>query len=141
MDNSDFEPIRITGIVEGEVTRPRNDGTPGSALYNVPLRLSSRPPTEWAEYFPNAWNHPSSWTTHHRPGICSVIGDKIWLEGTTLEEIEHTHKETLKLALDETNQKYEEFLAKSRAECERQRKEAEAHRQHVQEAAKKIKFD
>lgn len=69
-----------------------------------------------------------------------MIGDKIWLDGTTIEEIEHTHKGTLNLALEETNQKYAEFLAKSRAERERQRKEAEAHRQHVEEAAKKIKF-
>jgi len=77
----------------------------------------------------------------HRPGICQVVGDTIWLNGTTLEEIERTHKETLQLALDETNQKYAEFLAKREADNERLRKENEAHKQHVSEAAKKIRFE
>jgi hypothetical protein len=50
----DFEPIRIVGIITESVSKPRNDRTPGSALYNVPFRLSRRPPPEWAEYFPRA---------------------------------------------------------------------------------------
>ena len=33
------EPLRIMGVVVDEVTEPRLDGTPGSALYRVPLRL------------------------------------------------------------------------------------------------------
>ena len=91
---SDFEPIRIVGIVEESVTKPRNDGTRGSALYSVPFKLSTRPPAEWAAYFPRAWDCPSSWTSAHRPGICEVRGDTIWLNGTTLEEVEKTHKAT-----------------------------------------------
>jgi hypothetical protein len=138
---SDFEPIRIIGIIEKDVSKPRNDGTPGSALYNVPLQLSRRPPAAWADYFPHAWDHPSSWSTSHRPGICEVIGDTIWLNGTTLEEIARTHKATLQLALDETNGKYAEFETKQRAEVERKRREQEAHEQHIREAAKGIKFE
>ena len=102
---------------------------------------SSRPPAEWAEYFPKAWDHPSSWTSSHRPGISAVVGDRIWLNGTTVEEVEKTHKATLELALAETNQKYAEYEAKQREEKERERKELEAHEQHVREAAKKIRFD
>ena len=45
------------------------------------------------------------------------------------------------MALAETNQKYAEHEAKQRVEKERERKELEAHEQHVREAAKKIKFD
>ncbi len=138
---SEFQPIRITGIIEKDVSKPRNDGTPGAALYRVPFQLSAYPPIEWSDYFPEAWNHPSSWTSSHRPGICEVVGDRIWLNGTTLEEIERTHKETLQLALDDTNQKYAAFLAKTQAEDERRRKEEDAHAQHVHDAAKKITFD
>jgi len=39
----DWEPIRPIGIVKKGVGRPRDDGTAGSALYRVPIRLS-RPP-------------------------------------------------------------------------------------------------
>ena len=138
---SDFEPISITGIIEKDVSKPRNDGTRGSALYNVPFQLSQPPPAAWAEYFPHAWDHPSSWSSAHRPGICRVVGDRIWLNGTTLEEVAETHKATLQLALEETNRKYAEFEAKQRTEAERKHREEEAHEQRVREAAKKIKFD
>jgi hypothetical protein len=138
---ADFQPIKIVGIIEKDVSKPRNDGTPGSALYNVPFKLSSRPPSEWAEYFPNAWDHPSSYSSRHRPGICHVSGDVIWLNGTTLEEVGQTHKATLDLALDETNRKYEEFAAEKEAGEQRRRQQEEAHRRNVSETVKKIKFD
>lgn len=138
---ADFEPIRITGVVEKDVSKPRNDGTRGSALYNVPFQLSQRPPAAWAEYFPHAWDHPSSWSSMHRPGICTVVNDRVWLNGTTLAEVAETHKATLQLALDDTNRRYSELLEKQHAEAERARCEQEAHEQHVREAAKNIKFD
>ena len=137
----DFDPIRIIGIVEKSVSKPRNDGTPGSALYNVPFKLSSTPPAEWADYFPRAWDHPSSWTSSHRPGICRVTGDVIWLNGTTLEEVEKSHKSTLLLALDETNRKYAEFASQKAAEDERRRKQEEDHKRVVREGISKISFD
>jgi len=136
-----FEPIRIVAIIEESVTTPRNDGTPGSALYNVPFRLSQRPPSEWAEYFPHAWDQPSSFTSGHRPGICCVTGDVIWLNGTTLQEVEETHRATLLLALDETNKKYSEYVARKSAEEARSRDQRDAHKRFVSEQAKRIKFD
>lgn len=138
---SDFEPIRILRITEESVTKPRNDGTRGSALYSVPFQLSRRPPAEWAEHFPRAWDHPSSYTSLHRPGICEVTGDTIWLRGTTLEEVEKTHKATLLLALEETNARYAEYAAKRAAVEKRRQEEAQEHRQHVLQQAKRIKFD
>lgn len=138
---SDFEPIRIVSIVEESVTKPRNDGTRGSALYSVPFKLSNRPPAEWADYFPRAWDHPSSWTSAHRPGICEVRGDTIWLNGTTLEEVEKTHKATLLLALDETNARYAEYAARKAADESKRRKEEEDYKRHVSEQAKRIKFE
>jgi len=39
----------------------------------------------------------------HRPGIASVEGDKVVLNGTTIEEVERYHKKTLKIAVDMAN--------------------------------------
>jgi hypothetical protein len=136
-----FQPIRITGIIEKDVSKPRNDCTRGSALYNVPFKLSQQPPSAWADYFPHAWDHPSSWSSSHRPGICSVVGDTVWLNGTTLEEVAETHKATLQLALDETNQRYAAAEAKLLVDADRKRLDDQDHEQHVREAAKKITFD
>jgi hypothetical protein len=137
---SDFEPIRIVEIIENKITKPRNDGTAGSALYRVPFKLSAQPPAAWAEHFPRAWDRPSTWTSKHRPGICTVNGDVVWLNGTTLEEVAENHKATLELALEETNRKYAEFEDKQRAAAEQKQKQEEAHTEHVKEAVKKIKF-
>jgi hypothetical protein len=136
-----FEPIKILGVIEREVGKPRNDHTPGSALYEVPFKLSRSAPAEWGQLFVNAWDHPSSFTSSHRPGICSVSDDHVWLNRTTLEEVEKTHKPTLMLALEEANTKYAELAAREYEAKEKQKQKDEAHRQHVSEAAKKIKFD
>ena len=45
------EPMRIMGVIVDEVTEPRLDGTKGSALYTVPLRLNRKPSTLWSELF------------------------------------------------------------------------------------------
>ena len=137
----DFEPIKITGIIEEEVSRPRNDGTRGSSLYNVPFQLSRFPPSEWADLFPREWDHPPQFSTMHRPGICRVENNTIWLKGTTLEEVADVHRETLLLVLEETNKKYAAILSKRSAEQEKRRIQQAAHEAHVSEVAKKIKFD
>jgi len=88
-------PIRIVGVIVDEVTEPRLDGTRGSALYRVPLRLSRRPSAEWAALFERIWDQPPQFSTMHRPGIVSVQGDRVILDGTTIEEVERHHRETL----------------------------------------------
>ena len=138
---ADFEPLRIVGIVEELVGKPRNDGTPGSRLYAVPFRLSARPPAQWAEYFPHVWDHPAKFTSSHRPGICRVSGDIVWLDRTTVEEVQGTHKETLQLALEETNRKYAEWAVQQGFNEQKKQEQEEAHRQAVSEAVKKIQFD
>jgi hypothetical protein len=135
------EPIRILGIDEAGVTRPKNDGSAGSGLYTVPLRLNRKPSPMWAHFFPAAWDHPSQFTTMHRPGIARVSGDRIILDGTTLEEVERYHAATLRLVIPEVNR---QVAAQEEAERERkERAEAEArtHDEAVREAAKRITFD
>jgi len=136
-----LEPIRILNIVVDEVTSPRNDGTRGSALYRVPFQLSRRPSSEWAESFVLQWNRPPSWTSMHRPGIASVRGDKVILDGTTIEEVEKTHRKTLLLVLEATNRavaEYEKAVFEHRRKQESERQE---HQRNVSDAADRIKFD
>jgi hypothetical protein len=135
-----FEPITIKGIIAEDVGKPQNDGTPGSALYEVPFQLSHRAPPRWASLFVEAWNKPTTFTSSHRPGICAVAGDRVWLNGTTLDEVERTHKPTLKLAQDEANKKYAELVAAEEARNASQAQKDSAHEDYVREKAKQIKF-
>jgi hypothetical protein len=136
-----FAPLRITGVVVDEVGAPRNDSTPGSALYDVPFQLSQQPPAGWGDLFVKNWDRPPQWTTMHRRGIASVRGDKIILDGTTVDEVERVHRDTLMLALNETNKQFAEFDAQRRAAEEAERLRSEAHKKNVSDAAKRLKFD
>jgi sRNA-binding protein len=137
----EFAPITIVGIAEEGVGRPRNDGTPGSALYRIPLRLSRSPDGSWARHFVETWNHPPRYTTMHRPGIASVSGDTVILDGTTMEELERYHVETLRHVIEKVNADVAEH---ERRLWEQARREDEARRQHeetVKEISSRLEFD
>ncbi|HYX24526.1 MAG TPA: toll/interleukin-1 receptor domain-containing protein [Thermoanaerobaculia bacterium] len=138
---AEFEPVSIVGVVVDEVGTPRADGTRGSALYSVPFRLSRRPPPEWAELFVHAWDHPSSFTSMHRPGIAQVYDDKVVLDGTTVDEVEKNHRDTLLLAADQANKGYAEWYTVRRAEEERERLRLETHKKSIEDSAKRLKFE
>lgn len=74
-------------------------------------------------------------------GTCEVSGARVWLKNTRLEEVEETHKATLKLALDVANAKFAEFLVHEEKAQAEQDAADDAHRSHVSDMAKKIKFD
>lgn len=135
------EPIRILGVDETGVTRPRNDGTRGSGLYLVPLRLNRTPSARWARVFPSIWDHPPQFTTMHRPGIASLSGDRIILDGTTVEEVERYHAATLRLVIPEVNARVAAEEEAERARRELAEAEDRAHDDAVREAAKRITFD
>lgn len=135
------EAIRIVGVVVDQITTPRNDGTRGSALYAIPFQLSRRPTREWAEQFLEIWDHPPRFTTMHRPGIARVVGDQIILDGTTIEEVERFHRDTLKLVVGRVNELVaeRERERQRRAEVERQR--VQTHKETVQNISNRLKFD
>jgi hypothetical protein len=139
--DDDSEPIRIIGVVKEGVSEPRNDGTAGSALYRIPLRLSRRPPAIWRDAFPEAWNHPPQWTTMHRPGIASVQGDTIVLDGTTMDELETVHVTTLKLVIDKLNRDVADALERERVRQELEERARESHRDEVDNIAGRLNFD
>lgn len=136
-----FQPLKITGIIVDRIGTPRDDGTRGSALYTVPFRLSNTPPFEWIQIFIESWNHPTHFTSMHRPGIASVAGDTVILDGTTIEEVEKYHRDTLVLATQEANQRYQQLISAKAIREEQERKKIADHEEQVQEALKKIKFD
>jgi hypothetical protein len=137
----DFAPIKIEAVVDTEIGMPRNDGSPAGALYSIPLKLSAAPPREWVTIFVDAFDHPSEVSSMHRPGIASVSGSRLSLDGTTIEELDKYHKTTLLSALAVANREYLAMVAKQRAETDRRVQADEAHRKATSEAAKKIKFD
>lgn len=77
----------------------------------------------------------------HRPGIASVVGDTIVLDGTTLDELEKVHVKTLKLCVEQTNAYEEERLRKQWDQDTREARARREHQQKVDEAADRIRFD
>ena len=140
-DSHEQEPVKIVGVIEEDVGVPRNDGSPGSALYEVPFRLSREPSERWAEFFIDAWNRPRQFTTMHRPGIARVQGNRVVLDGTTIEEVERYHLKTLRFAVERANELTAQWQ-RARAQGEQSiHAEEDEHRRHVKEVAKRLKFD
>ena len=73
--------------------------------------------------------------------MVQVVGDRIWLNGTTIEEVEIAHKATLQLVLDETNREYGEYLSQQNLKQEGEQREIKSNDIRVREAARRIKFD
>lgn len=139
-EHNDDDPIHIVGVITEEVNTPRNDGTRGSALYTVPLRLSKKPSNKWGDLFLAAWNNPPRFSTMHRPGIASVLDDKIVLSGTTIEEVRDYHHDTLKLCVDTANQKEAQILEQERIKKEQEELKKQVHYNNVQSVADEIQF-
>jgi len=76
----------------------------------------------------------------HRRGIAKIYGDKAILEGTTVDEVEKYHRNTLLLAAEKANTGYAELEMRRRAHEERERTRLEDHRRSVEDAAKRLKF-
>jgi hypothetical protein len=140
MDSEKNEPIRLLDVITGEVGQPRNDASPGSALYAVPFKLSKEPTDIWVRAFIHAWEFPERFTSMHRPGIARVEGNKIILDGTTIEEVEKYHLETLKLAIKRANETVVQETAR-RGQLEAAAEERHRqHLQHVESVAKRLKL-
>ncbi len=138
--SSPDEPIHILGIITDEVTVPRMDGTRGCALYKIPFRLSKCPSSLWVNIFLSTWNSPPRFTTMHRPGIASVYGDKIILDGTTIEEVRDYHRETLVLCVNIANEKEQSIVVEEKRKRELEENRKNQHYTNVASIADDIKF-
>jgi hypothetical protein len=77
----------------------------------------------------------------HRPGIASVSGNKIILDGTDIEEVERYHKSTLKLAVEVANNTLKEIRLRQKQKAEQERKREEEHKNKINDISKRISFD
>lgn len=134
------EEIKIIGIITNEVTVPKMDGTRGSALYKIPFKLSRIPSRLWEELFIQSWKCPPRFTTMHRSKIASVIGDKIILNGTTIEEVKSYHRDTLLLCVNEANAKEREIEKRNRELEQRERLKIQSHYQEIEDISKDIEW-
>ena len=135
------QPLQMRGVDLNAVTMPRNDGSRGSALYRVPITLEPRPDLEWSRLFVHHFDHPTSWTSMHRPGIASVVGDRIILDGTTMEELERYHLATLKLAVAAANAERNQASDQEEVARKRARESSERHAGTNADVASRLNFD
>ena len=77
----------------------------------------------------------------HRPGIASVYGDKISLDGTTIEEVQLYHRKTLVFCVDEANKKEQQEIQRLSQDKERRKQQMDVHRSTVNKISKRLKFD
>lgn len=136
-ENKDIE---ILGIVTDEVTVPKMDGTPGSALYKIPFRLNRYPSELWKSLFIKNWDRPPRFTSMHRPGISKVIGDKIILDGTTMEEVKDCHRETLKICVEKSNEEEMKILAREELRRKRENERIHNYEENMRKLAEEIEF-
>jgi hypothetical protein len=106
----------------------------------VPIKLSRRPPQEWAAAFPQAWDSPPEFTTMHRPGIASVSGDCIILDGTTVEEVRDYHARTLTLVVARLNVAQRQLERDAQAEAQRAAEQRSTHADNVRSVVDDIRF-
>jgi hypothetical protein len=77
----------------------------------------------------------------HRSGIARVEGDRVILDGTTIEEVEKYHRDTLTLVLKHVNEKISRLEEDRKRRSQAQEKELLQHKDNVQDVAKRLKFD
>jgi hypothetical protein len=77
----------------------------------------------------------------HRPGIASIRGATVTLDGTTIEEVEQYHRDTLQLAVAEANRQYRERLDAEEQHRGREQARREEHKKRLDQASRRIKFD
>jgi len=140
MNATEQDPLELVGVVVEDVGTPRNDGTPGSGLYVVPIRLNREATATEMRLLVETWDRPPSWSTMHRPGILRVHGDRVILDGTTIDEVRDVHATTLRTVIDRVNQLADEERSQAKAEASRLAAAKEAHETHVGEVAAEIAF-
>jgi len=64
-----------------------------------------------------------------------------WTHGTTIEEVERYHRDTLQLAVAETNRQYRDSGREQEQRQAREQAICEEHRKRIDDASKRIKFD
>ncbi|WP_459556439.1 TIR domain-containing protein [Lacunimicrobium album] len=133
--------IRVEGVLIDELGKPRNDGTRGSALYSIPFKLNFAPSSEWSNLFVQTWDNPPRFTTRHRPGIAEVVGDRIILTRTTIEEVKEIHRDTLKLVVEIVNAEISKRITRRREAAIAREIQQRQQDEYIRRLANEIDFD
>jgi hypothetical protein len=141
LESGSSDVVELDAVDPDGTGSPRNDGSRGSGLYAVAIRLKQTPSGIWAQLFPENWDHPQEYSSRHRPGIGRVSGSHIILNGTTIEEVRDVHTKTLKLAVAATNRQVAEYREKTKREHDAAEKHQQRHEANVRSVAPAIKFD
>jgi hypothetical protein len=94
-----------------------------------------------ADLLGQVWDHPPQFTLRHRPGILRVLGDRLVLDGTTIDEVREVHATTLRLVVDQVNRLATGHQAEALRQQNAERARAQHHADHVKRVAGEIDFD
>lgn len=127
-----FEDVNIIGIDKNRLYRP----DPEKLLYYVYFILSSRPPGEWIQIFKEERRFP-----RHTMWRDACVDGQYIIVHCCLDEIKKYHLRDIKQDVENTNQKYREYLHKQEIEQEKERQREEKERKEIDEAVDGINFD
>lgn len=136
----EFEPISLNKVLTNEVGFPGSNADGSRGVYSIVFKLSAVPSHRWADFFVHFWDRPqvSYASGRHRPGMASVVEDRVVLEETTIDEVEGYHLPVLKAAVRMANDAETRALAEDHRRAELRRQEEAEHRRHVAEVAERL---
>ena len=139
-DGADFEPVVLQRVLTNEVGFPGDNSDGSRGVYSVVFQLSDEPSPRWCDFFVNFWDHPqvSYASGKHRPGMASVVDNRVVLEETTIDEVEGFHLPVLKAAVRMANDAEARARVQDQHRAEHRRQEEAAHRRHVAEVAERL---
>ncbi len=139
----DFEPVRLARVLTNEVGFPGESNDGSRNVYTVVFQLSEEPSARWGDFFVHFWDRPqvAYSQSHHRPGMVSVVSNRLILEETTIDEVEGFHLPVIKAALRMANEAEGRAVVEDHRRTERRRLEEAEHRRHVAEVAKRLPLE
>lgn len=130
------EPVRITGVVIEAMRGPSTASFEGP--YDIPFQLSCVTTPEWEQEFLKAWDK----LTGNRLGVMASVGsDRIILNGTTIDDVEHELMGVLKRAIAEANRATAETTEKLRQRAELEAQKRTERFRHIKEVVERLDFN
>lgn len=129
---ADFEDIQIVDLDEERTHKPDQS----YALFNMYLKLSADPPTEWRQIFEAERRFPRH-----------TMWRRAWIEGDYIviycvpEELERYHLKDLKEDFRNANRKYREYLTKLAREQARERHKEQIEQEQISDIKRRLNFD
>ena len=96
--------------------------------------------SNWCQLFIQEWDR-NLFHSMDRPEIVSIRNNVIWLNGTTIEEMEKYHRDTVIKCVVEANHKLQKYLEQKERVKQRKLEQKEKPEENVASTAAKIKFD